>query len=531
MPMRARLLGLAFAAADLLIELDDQGMVVFALGSGPCPKLPCETLVGRPLGEQLFGGGACELASRLNELAPGGRSPSVPVLFNCGEKRVRRATLRLFQLPDVAPHVSCAVQFDGPAYCVGDTNTCPVLTPVALLERAHRVLTDPADNRPLAVSFVDVEGLEAASASGEAGERLAARVEAALQSASLDGMSAGRLGPERFAMLRDRIDQTDFLGEVRELGLSEGLELFPRAAEAAVEHGGEPLNALRALRFAVEGCLADGGLDRPEVTFQASLTRTLREADAFRSLVRTRDFDLHYQPIVTLSTGAVHHFEALARFGKSGGPAAVIHMAEELALIEGFDLAVVEKALARLRRPGAGLMKFAVNVSGASLSDDRYVEALLRMTATHPEERRRLFVEVTESTALAELDAANRRLGALRAAGIKVCIDDFGAGAASYDYLRGLSVDAVKIDGRFVQNLESDPRSQTMIAHLVGMCADLKVETIAEMIETQSVADILRNLGVDHGQGWFFGKAEPEPRTTLPVNEPIRRVGEVVGWG
>jgi EAL domain-containing protein (putative c-di-GMP-specific phosphodiesterase class I) len=531
MPMRARLLGLAFASADLLIELDDQGTVVFALGSGPCPELPCDSMVGRPFAEKLTGADVAVFRARLAELAPGRRSPCMEMLVTCGDKRVRRASLRLFQLPDVAPNVSCAIQYEGAPYSLGDTNVSPVLSPVALLERAHQVLMDPIDNRALAVAFVDVEGLEAAAASGEVGERLAARVEAAIQSASLDGVSTGRLGPERFAMLRDRIDQTDFLGEVRELGLSEGLDLFPRASEAAIEHGGEPLNALRALRFAVEGCLADGGLERPEVTFQASLTRTLREADAFRSVVRTRDFDLHYQPIVSLSTGVVHHFEALARFRTSGGPAAVIHMAEELALIEGFDLAVAEKALARLRRPGAGLMKFAVNVSGASLSDDRYVEALLRMTAARPEERRRLVVEVTESTAVAELEAANRRLGALRSAGIKVCIDDFGAGAASYDYLRGLSVDAVKIDGRFIQNLESDPRSQTLIAHLVGMCADLKVETIAEMIETQSVADILLNLGVDHGQGWLFGKAEPEPRTTVRVQEPVRRVGEIAGWG
>lgn len=530
MPMRTRLLGLAFASADLLIELDAQGRVVFALGSGPHTDLPSERLVGSSLADMLNDGSAEALRSALADLAPGRRTTPLGIHIICGEHRVRRATARLFQLPDLAPHISCAIQYEGAPYRVSSVDSSPVLTPVALLERARQVLTDPSDTRPLAVAFVDVEGLEAAAASGEAGERLVARVEAAIQSASLDGASAGRLGPERFAMLKNRVSQTDLIGEVRELGRSEGIDLSPRTSEAAIEHGGEPLNALRALRFAVEGCLADGGLEKPEMSFQASLTRTLREADAFRAVVRTRDFDLHYQPIVTLSTGAVHHFEALARFKSSGGPANTIRMAEELALIDGFDLAVAEKALGRLRRPGAGLMKFAVNVSGASLADDRYVEALLRMTASRPEDRKRLMVEVTESAALAELDAANRRLSALRAAGIKVCIDDFGAGAASYDYLRALSVDAVKIDGRFVQNLDDDPRSQTMIAHLVGMCADLNVETIAEMIETQAVADILLNLGVDHGQGWLFGKAEAEPRTTLSSVEPARRRGEVVGW-
>jgi EAL domain-containing protein (putative c-di-GMP-specific phosphodiesterase class I) len=139
---------------------------------------------------------------------------------------------------------------------------------------------------------------------------------------------------------------------------------------------------------------------------------------------------------------------------------------------------------------------------------------------------------VTESAALADIESANRRLGALRAAGIKVCIDDFGAGAASYDYLRGLSVDTVKIDGRFVEGLETDPRARTMIGHLVDLCRSMKVETIAEMIETQGVADVLRDLGVDQGQGWLFGKAEAEPRTVrAPEATSARRVGALVGWG
>ncbi len=155
------------------------------------------------------------------------------------------------------------------------------------------------------------------------------------------------------------------------------------------------------------------------------------------------------------------------------------------------------------------------------------------MTASRPEERKRLIVEVTESAALSDVEAANRRLGGLRAAGIKVCIDDFGAGAASYDYLRRLSVDTVKIDGSFVQGLESDPRARTLIGHLVELCRSLKVETIAEMIETEAAADVLREIGVDLGQGWLFGKAEAEPRTVLAYNEPVaaRRVGAVAGWG
>jgi EAL domain-containing protein (putative c-di-GMP-specific phosphodiesterase class I) len=531
--IRTRLLGFTFASADLLLELDAKGLTVFGLGSGPTAELPAEGFCGARLGNRVAPASAEALNDVLKGLLPGCRSAPVELLFNAGEGRLRRATARFFVLPDLAPNVSCSVTWEGPVYRLHDAEAAPALTPEAFLARAREIMAPPAEARELAVAFVDVEGLAAAQGTGEAGERLNARVEAALQAASLAGTSAGKLGPERFAVIRDRGEESDIAGEMHEIGRSEGFELSASSTESDLTAGGESLSALRALRVAVEGCLKDGGSGRPELSFTAALSQTLNDAHAFQSMVRDRRFELHYQPIVDLKTGAVHHFEALARFKGSASPANAIRMAEEMALIDSFDVAVAEKALSRLRQKGAGLLKFAINVSGASLADDRYVQALLRMTASRPEERKRLIVEVTESAALSDVEAANRRLGGLRAAGIKVCIDDFGAGAASYDYLRRLSVDTVKIDGTFVQGLESDPRARTLIGHLVDLCRSLKVETIAEMIETEAAADVLREIGVDLGQGWLFGKAEAEPRTVLAYNEPVaaRRVGAVAGWG
>ena len=527
--IRHRLLGFAFAASDLLLELDGKGAVTFGLGSGPSADLAAESFTGIALEHRVAPESVTPIKTLLKDLRPGARSAPIDILFLAGTGRVRRATARFFLLPNLAPNVSCSVTWEGPAYPLHNPAAAPALTPDAFLARAREAMAPPADTKDLSVSFVDVEGL--ATAEGEAGERLNARVEAALQAASLDGSSAGKLGPERFALLRDRNDGVDIADEVNEIALSEGFDLSARAFETDLAAAGGSLNALRALRVAVEGCLNDGG--EPQLSFTASLSRTLAEAHAFQSMVRDRRFDLHYQPIVDLKTGAVHHFEALSRFKGEESPAQAIRMAEEMALIDSFDIAVAEKALGRLRQKGAGLLKFAVNVSGSSFDDDRYVEALLRMTSGRPEDRNRLIVEVTESAALSDVEAANRRLGGLRAAGIKVCIDDFGVGAASYDYLRRLSVDTVKIDGTFVQGLETDPKARTLIGHLVELCRSLKVETIAEMIETQGAADILRDVGVDQGQGWLFGKAEAEPRTHLAANEPVaaRRMGAVAGWG
>ncbi len=190
----------------------------------------------------------------------------------------------------------------------------------------------------------------------------------------------------------------------------------------------------------------------------------------------------------------------------------------------------MEKALRTLQKPGAGLVKLAINVSGASLTDDAYVDTLLRRTALKPDDRKRLMVEVTETAALEDFDAVGARLQRLRQAGIKLCIDDFGAGSASYEYLRRLPVDVVKLDGQLTRSVE-DSRTRTMLTHLVELCRTLSVKVVAEQIETQPIADALAGLGVDLGQGWLFARAAPEPVTVIPeIGGPARRTGAVSDW-
>ena len=528
MSLKSRLLGLAFAAADALIEVDDQGRIAFALGAGPVAGQASPHWIGRPLIELLAASSRPAVLAAINGLAVGGRSEPLEILADCGDGRVRRAVFRAFVLPDLAPAVSCALIYEGAPFALEDAAASPLADAEGFMALAREGLSSKAAGalQRLAMAFIEVQGLSAAN--DAANERVAARIGARLQLASHDGVSAGQLSANRYALIKPADDGRDLEAEVREAGLAEGLTLTSRASEIAV--GSDALCALRAMRFAIEGCLKDNSA-QPELSFADSLSRTLKDADRFRGIVRDREFALFYQPIVDLKTRAVHHFEALARFGQSGGPASAIRMAEELALIEDFDLAVAEKIVHRLRQPGSGLLKIAINVSGASLANDAYVAALLRMTASEPDNRRRLIVEVTETAALADIPAANRRLGALRDAGIKVCIDDFGAGAAAFDYLRGLSVDAVKIDGAFVRQIDGDARARTLVSHLVELCGSLNLTTIAEMIETEGVARTVQDLGVNHGQGWLFGRAEAEPVTTGPVAQRARRQGVVDAWG
>ncbi|HEV7351638.1 MAG TPA: EAL domain-containing protein [Brevundimonas sp.] len=530
MTTRSQLLGLAFAAADLLVEVDRQGAIQLALGSSPCGKKPAEALIGEPVFERLDVAGQAELRRALAELQPGRRSAPLHLRLLCEGDMARKLVMRLFRLPEDEAGISCAITFEGPLEARSSLPPPPMLTPDAFLERTHRALMGPGEEpESLAVAFVDVLGLAEAGQDPATRARIQDRVETALQEASVDGASAARLTEERYALLRHADDERDLAAEVRDVGLSEGVDLDVRGSDIDLPGAAAPVQALRALRFAVESCLKEGGLERPDLAFTASLMKTLEEADRFRAMVRQRRFDLHFQPIVDLTTGSVTHFEALARFG-NGGPAETLHMAEELALIEGFDLAVADKAISRLNQAGAGSLHLAVNVSGASLAGDAYVQSLLKLTAKTPAVRRRLIVEVTETAALADPAAANLRLATLRDAGIRVYIDDFGSGSAGFDYLRKLSVDAVKIDGSLITDFESDVRSRQVISHIVELCRSMSFKVVAERVETEACRLALVELGVDMAQGYLFGKPTAEPIQPRSPNA-ARRVGAVEAWG
>jgi EAL domain-containing protein (putative c-di-GMP-specific phosphodiesterase class I) len=141
--------------------------------------------------------------------------------------------------------------------------------------------------------------------------------------------------------------------------------------------------------------------------------------------------------------------------------------------------------------------------------------------------------ELTESATIDDLALADRNIQVLRESGCLVCLDDFGAGAASLAYLQQLRLDVVKIDGRYIRELQHGKRETTFIKHLVQMCGDLGVKTVAEMVETVQVEEAVRRAGVDFGQGFLYGAAADRPSPPIGRNGPVaaRRPGAVESWG
>jgi EAL domain-containing protein (putative c-di-GMP-specific phosphodiesterase class I) len=255
----------------------------------------------------------------------------------------------------------------------------------------------------------------------------------------------------------------------------------------------------------------------------ASLTgevkKTVAQVDRFKSAVAAKDFSLVYQPVVDLKTHEVDHYETFVRLGQDASPAEDIHMAEEMDLIQDLDLAVVQAVVQQLLKPANTRLRLAANISARSLMRPAFAERLLTTLRYAQSARGRLIFEITESAALGDLHRASALVKGLRRGGAGICLDGFGSGSASFDYLRAVSVDSVKIDGRYIRELTAPgSRNGVLVRHLSGLCRELKVTSIAQMVETPQTVAALRQVGVDCGQGFLFGRPEPTPMPVQRVN-------------
>jgi len=231
-------------------------------------------------------------------------------------------------------------------------------------------------------------------------------------------------------------------------------------------------------------------------------------------------FILYYQTIVPLvqRSGLGPKLEILIRLVNNDGsidkPADFIPPAERYNLMPQIDRWVVENTFRSFRilkdkkSPLAEYM-FSLNLSGPSLLDDSLVEMILDELGKYSLDAGSFCFEITETSAIQNLSHASRFIGRLKAAGFTFALDDFGAGFSSFGYLRNLPVDFLKIDGSFVQNIDENAVSLTMVDSINSIGHVMGLRTIAEFVRNDKIRMKLEELGVDYGQGYFF--SEPRP--------------------
>lgn len=547
----------AFAAADLLIEIDAEGRIAFAIGAAHTFFDEEEkALEGRPWRELIAPEDEPLVGALIESLDIGGRYGPVMIRLKSADAAApRRVLFNACRLPQQPDRTACALsQLSAGALSLSRPMASgDLLDGNAFGDRAaDLVAASKALDLRLALTFLELPGLTKLKGrlDRQAAAALMQRITGALRSGSLDGQSVGAMTDERFGFLHESGRETGAVATAIERltrdadSAGQGIKPLSRTLDfVAGELGAEGI--MRAVKYTIGRLTEDGVAGAIEGglagAFEELVNATIERIDAFGRMVRQEDFRLVFQPLVSLADGGLHHFEALSRFENGASPSEAIRFAEETGLVEDFDLAVLMRVAALLEAPDAEpRLAVAVNISGRSLQSDLFAGLLQRELAQHVALAGRLAVEVTESAEVKDLVRLDAILQRIRGRGFEVCLDDFGAGAASFQYLRALKVDWIKIDGLYVRRLVKGGRERAMVESLVELCRKLQVRTVAEQIEQADEAAILRDIGVDLGQGWHFGKP-----TDLPVYAPpghtvaigarpgprARRMGYRETWG
>lgn len=515
---RERLLTFAFAASDLLVEADTEQLVTFAAGAFQSRLgRPAEDFIGSPVSRIVAAEDQAALATALAFLAEHGRLSPIGI-------RIADAQRTAFALAGLASH-------GGTRFCLTFGRLPAPLPTAATAVSDHAGLLRVAEPRlreameggpPARLALVQVDGLaEATVMLGHGARAELLDTIGTTISAAAPGGAVGELGGGRWGLVHGGgLDPASLAQEIERLARAR----TPASAAMTVAATDMPLDttgqdaaqAVRALRliisrFAEGGQMAiaraigregSGGLRR----YLESLSK---EASQVERAIALRRFSLAYQPVVGLDDRRVKHFEALIRpmpgpEGNMPDPQSFVTLAEAAGLAQNLDLAVLHAAGDALS--ATATPQVAVNISALSLSDPNFAPRCLAALDVAGNTPNRLLIEVTETADIEDTDAAAALIEELRRRGHAVCLDDFGAGAAGIRHLKRFPVDFVKIDGQYVRGAGRGGRDRALLAQIIQLCRSTGAQVIAEQVETEADAAMLRDLGVEYGQGFLFGR-------------------------
>ena len=409
-----------------------------------------------------------------------------------------------------------------------------------LLEQAQR---NEAEH---ALCYIDLDQFKVVNdgCGHAAGDALLTELATLLQHHVRRGDLLARLGGDEFGLLLadcppDRA--TQIAGDLLSLIADFRFRWHERSFTIGASIGLVPVTAASAsaaelMAEADLACFTAKDLGRNRVYLfrhgDAELSRRRRElqwASELREALEEQRFLLFAQPICALTAaGSRPWYEILLRLRQRDGrivlPGAFLPAAERFGLMPLIDRYVLDRALGRLLRPDhANGARLSVNLSGRSLEDSAIADTLDRYFASPGHPPGQLCIELTETTAVAHLGRTREFIGHLRGAGCRFALDDFGTGVSSFAYLKHLPVDYLKLDGSFVRDITREPIDRAMVESIHRLAQIMGFETIAEFVEDQPTLDLLRHIGIHHGQGFLLGQPAPL-ESLLDQHRPVAGV-------
>ncbi len=410
----------------------------------------------------------------------------------------------------------------------------------------------------VAVLFLDLDRFKVVNDSlgHSAGDRLLVAVADRLTATMSQNDVVARFGGDEFTILCRNVSSEETAELVAErladavgrpVALMEG-EVFVTASVGIALSGGAADSPETLLRNADAAMYRakELGRDRAELFDAQTHHRAvddLRTGNALHRAIERGEMRVHYQPMMNLADGSLLGFEALIRWEHPERglvpPMEFVPLAEETGLIVPLGVWALEQACAQAVRwhraaPDASPLSMSVNLSPRQLAEPALPNDVARVLHDTGIAPAALWLEITESTLMRDAESALSALGALRALGLHLAVDDFGSGYSSLAYLQRLPVEALKIDRSFTAGVGQQQDSTAIVDAVVSLARALRLSTVAEGIETPEQFQHLRAMGCAVGQGFLFGPARPaqafgaDPRLAFtrrvratPVDVPI----------
>ena len=338
-----------------------------------------------------------------------------------------------------------------------------------------------------------------------------------------------RLGGDEFGILLERC------GEERAVEVAESIrgaiegyrfewqDSFTtiRCSIGVVMVSGEDADVASVMSSADVACYSAKDMGRNQVHLYRDSDASMRHEEMkwvsrITSAVEENRLELYYQPIIGIGDDggdARGHYELLLRMrdekGEIVSPDQFIPSAERYNLMSTLDRWVIRTALAELadhEAEGEARYTIAINLSGTSLSEDRFLEFVVDELTQRQLAKGAVCFEITETAAISNLSRVVHFMQALKTLGCMFSLDDFGSGLSSFTYLKNLPVDYLKIDGQFIRNVVDDSVDESMVRAIREVGHAMGIKTIAERVETKQVLDKLGALGVEFAQGYYIAR-------------------------
>ena len=520
---RERFVAFAFAAAEIFFEIDADGKILFEGGASERLSSNRQALIGANVFERVHADDRDIMMAMMEHLDYKGRIGPMPLRFKLDDGRDIALRLFALRMPEKEKRTFLALRAAPLSSLAKDGVADPatgLLTKDKFLELTSKTMRE--DKGQLYMTAVKVDGLEEArdKFGSQRAEKLLRRIAAHLRTVSADGATASQIGDSEFAFLhRSKPDGDQVIKAIH--NSDQALDLATQSATISNDQTVAEDEVLRTLNYILtKFCEDPTACDFATVAgaYESLATETQRRLEKIRSTIETGSFKMAFQPIVSLKDGSVHHHEVLSRFfddEDNTPPRDIIKFAEDVGIIEEFDLSLSRKAIdyiQKMRRLNSPLT-LSLNISGRTLDNGRMVDTLIDTLLKAEDVSRSIILELTEAKSIKNLEKVEKILTDLKAGGYRICLDDFGAGAAGYQFLRTFNVDIVKIDGAYIREMSKADYRPTFLLSMVRLCDDLGIQTIGEHVENRFQADFLRSLGVKYGQGYYFGRPTFSPQS------------------